>query len=173
MITYLIQMSKLFLPRYLAIIANFGTYSLQNKRLPNFIRDKKVDFQWQPKKRTKNTLYPTLLDSLFEASHRVHFTLGPGFIHRVYRNAVMIELESQGISYKHIRQITFYFDNHCVGVQKAQMIQVENKILLGAFAVESIDKVMGMVMKARMKHLGIPIGMLANFYGERLVVETV
>jgi hypothetical protein len=53
------------------------------------------------------------------------------------------------------------------------VIRVENKILLGVFAVESMDKVMGMVMKARMKHLGMRVGVLANFYGERLVVETV
>ena len=60
----------------LAIIANFGTHSLQDKRLPNFIRDKKVDFQWQP--RTENILYSALLDSIFEALYRVHFILGPG-----------------------------------------------------------------------------------------------
>jgi len=157
----------------LAIIANFGAYSLQAKRLPNFIRDKKVDFQWQPKTRTENTLYPALLDSLFEALHRVHFTLGPGFIHRVYRNAVMIELESQGMAYEHIRQIPYYYNNYYVGVEEAQLFRVENKILLEAFAVKSMDKVMGMVMKARMRHLGMRVGVLANFYGERLVVETV
>ncbi|MDM8561796.1 GxxExxY protein [Candidatus Marithioploca araucensis] len=157
----------------LAIIANFGTHSLQDKRLPNFIRDKKVDFQWQPKTRTENTLYPALLDSIFEALYRVHFVLGPGFIHRVYRDAVMIELWSQGMGYEYIRKIQVYYNNHCVGLQKAQVIRVENKILLGVFAVESMDKVMGMVMKARMRHLGMRVGVLANFYGERLVVETV
>ena len=99
--------------------------------------------------------------------------LGSGFIHRVYRNAVMIELQSQGMGYEHIRKIQIDYNNHCVGVQKAQVIRVENKILLGVFAVESMDKVMGMVMKARMKHLGMRVGVLANFYGERLVVETV
>ena len=157
----------------LAIIANFGTHSLQDKRLPNFIRDKKVDFQWQPKTRTVNTLYPALLDSLFEALHQVHFVLGSGFIHRVYRNAVMIELQFQGMGYEHIRKIQFYYNNHYVGVQDAQVIRVENQILLGVFAVESMDKVMGMVMKARMRHLGMRVGVLANFHGERLVVETV
>jgi len=156
----------------LAIIANFGTHSLQDKRLPNFIRDKKVDFQWQPKTRTENTLYPALLDSLFEALHRVHFTLGPGFIHRVYRQAVMIELWYQGMGYEHIRRMQFYYNNHYVGKENVQMIRVENKILLGAFAVSSMDKVMGMIMKTRMIHLGIRVGVLANFYGERLVVET-
>ncbi|OAD22055.1 hypothetical protein THIOM_002161 [Candidatus Thiomargarita nelsonii] len=32
----------------LAIIANFGAKSFEDKRLPNFIRDKTANFQWQP-----------------------------------------------------------------------------------------------------------------------------
>jgi GxxExxY protein len=157
----------------LGIIVNFGSNSLQDKRLPNFIRNKKVDFQWQPKTRTINTLYPTLLDSIFKALYRVHFVLGTGFIHRVYRQAVMIELQFQGNAYEYIRNIKILYNNHCVGQQKVQMIRVENKILLAVFAVQSMNKVMGMVMKTRMRHLGIQVGVLANFYGEHLVIETV
>ena len=155
----------------LAIIVNFGTQSLQDKRLPNLIRDKKVDFQWQPKRRSKNTLYPELLDRLFEALHRVHFILGPGFIHRVYRQAAMIELQYQGIGYEDIHNMLLYYNSYCLGEHDAQVIRVENKILLGVFAVTSMDKVMGMVMKKQMKHLGVKVGVLANFYGEKLVVE--
>ncbi|WP_069472999.1 GxxExxY protein [Candidatus Marithrix sp. Canyon 246] len=157
----------------LGIIVNFGTHSLQDKRLPNFIRNKKVNFKWQPKTPTVNTLYPALLDSLFQALYRVHFVLGIGFIHRVYRQAVMIELQSQSIGYEYIRKINLFYKTHCVGQQKVQMIRVENKILLAVFAMESMDKIMGIVMKTRMKHLGMKVGMLANFYGEQLVIETV
>jgi len=53
------------------------------------------------------------------------------------------------------------------------MIRVENKILLAVFAMESMDKIMGIVMKTRMRHLGMQVGVLANFYGEHLVIETV
>ena len=75
----------------LAIIANFGAKSLEDQRLPNFIRNKIAKFHWQPQPLTENVLYPELTNRILENLHKVHFILGPGFIHRVYRKAVMIE----------------------------------------------------------------------------------
>jgi GxxExxY protein len=155
----------------LAIIANFGTKSLQYERLPNFIRNKSVDFQWQPKTRTENTPYPEWLDLIFEALHRVHFTLGPGFIHRVYRQAVMIELQHQNIPFQFFQKLPLYFDQNYIGELNAQIIQVNQKILLGVFALKTIDEMMGVIMKKRMNMLGMKVGVLANYYGEKLEVE--
>jgi GxxExxY protein len=153
----------------LAIIANFGAKSLQDQRLPNFIRDKTANFHWQPQ--PLNALYPELTNRILENLHKVHFTLGPGFIHRVYRKAVMIELQYQGIGYEYIKKIQFYYKNYYIDVQEAQVIKIENKVLLGVFAVETTDDVMKEVMKARMKRLGAKVGFLANFHGEELQVE--
>jgi GxxExxY protein len=155
----------------LAIIANFGTQSLQDKRLPNFIRNKIVKFEWQPPPVNQNILYSELTDHILESLHQVHFTLGPGFIHRVYRQAVMIDLQYQGIGYEYIKKIQCYYKNYYIDEQKVQMIKIENKVLLGVFAVEMIDEVMLEVMKARMKRLKTKVGFLANFYGEQLKVE--
>jgi len=85
----------------LAIIANFGTQSLQDQRLPNFIRNKPVNFKWQPPPLKQNILYSELTDHILKGLRLVHFTLGPGFIHRTYRKAMMIELQQQGIIYIH------------------------------------------------------------------------
>jgi GxxExxY protein len=157
----------------LAIIANFGAKSLQIQRLPNFIREKTTDFQWQSKPISTDILYSTLTDTILKALLRVHFILGPGFIHRIYRRAMMIELQQQGIGYEQIRKIDYYYNNQYIGQQKTQIIKLENKILLGIFALRTIDDTMKIVMKARLKHLRIKVGILANFYGERLVVERV
>ena len=40
-------------------------------------------------------------------------------------------------------------------MQEAQVIKIENKVLLGVFALEAFNDVMVEVMKARMKHKGI------------------
>jgi GxxExxY protein len=155
----------------LAIIANFGNKSLEDQRLPNFIRNKTANFHWQPQ--ALNALYPELTNRILQNLYKVHFTLGPGFIHRVYRRAVMIELKYQDIGYEHIKKIPFYYKNYYIDVQEAQLIKVENKVLLGVFAIEKIDDVMKEIMKARMKRLGTQVGFLANFYGEDLKVERV
>jgi GxxExxY protein len=86
---------------------------------------------------------------------------------------MMIELQQQGIGYEQIRKIDYYYNNQYIGQQKTQIIKLENKILLGIFALRTIDDTMKIVMKARLKHLRIKVGILANFYGERLVVERV
>jgi len=157
----------------LAIIANFGAKPLQTQRLPNFIRERTAHFQWQRQPLTKDTLYPELTNRILEGLHRVHFTLGPGFIHRVYQRAVMIELQYQGICYEQINKIPFYYNNYYIDVQKVQMIKVENKVLLGVFAVKVIDDVMEIVMKARLERFGVKLGFMANFYGEKLKVVRV
>jgi len=162
----------------LAILINFGTNIIQSERIPNFTRDSTVedkiaDFQWKSPPLDKNLLYAELTNTILEALHRVHFTLGPAFIHRVYRDAVMIELQYQGIGYEYLQKIHIYYNNSHVGEQEAQMIKVENKVLLSVFASQAINKLMVRVMKARMKQLGISVGLLANFHGEKLVVERV
>jgi GxxExxY protein len=162
----------------LAIITNFGTSTIQIERIPNFIRDSTVenkiaDFQWKPSQLEKHLLYSELTNTILEALYRVHFILGPAFIHRVYREAVMIELQYQDIGYEYIKKIQIYYNNYHVGEQEAQMIKVENKLLLSVFASKAINKLMVRVMKARMQQLGIKVGLLANFYGKKLVVERV
>jgi GxxExxY protein len=162
----------------LAIIANFGSTSLQDQRLPNFTRNKTgegkiADFQWQPPPLAKELLYQELTNAILEALHRVHFILGPAFIHRVYRQASMIELDYQGIGYELIKKLPIYYNHHYIGEKSVQMIKVENKVLLSVFAAKAISKLMVIVMKTRMKQLGIKVGLLANFHGERLAVERV
>ena len=85
----------------------------------------------------------------------------------------MIELKAQDIAHEHIRQIPIYYNKCLLGQQETQVIKVENQILLGVLAVEAIDEVMLMSMKARMKHLKVKVGFLANFYEEQLVTERV
>ena len=46
-------------------------------------------------------------------------------------------------------------------------------MLLGVFALEAFNDVMVEVMKARMKHGGTRVGILANFYTEELQVEII
>ena len=58
-------------------------------------------------------------------------------------------------------------------MQPTQMINVENKVLLGVFAVKAIDKTMQIEMRTRLKRLGMTLGMLANFHGEQLRVVVV
>ena len=58
-------------------------------------------------------------------------------------------------------------------MQDVQLIKIENKVLLGAFAVKMIDDKMRLKMRAYLKQLSMKVGLLANFYGKRLIMEII
>lgn len=154
----------------LAIVVSFGASSLLDERLPNFLRDKVVNFEWEERPIADDLLYPELTNRLFEVLHRVHFELGPGFLHQVYRRATMVELERQGFSYDYIKRVPIYYQGHYLGPQPARLISVDGKVLLATVAVKQADKAMQEQLKARLRHLDFRLGLLANFHGTALQV---
>ena len=157
----------------LAIVVNYGGPSLEDERLPNFIRDKQPEFVWQPQPVTQGLLYPDLVNAIQQACHRVHFTLGPGFLHQVYRRATMIELRHSGLNYDYIKQLPVEYQGQTLGYQDVRLILVEGKVLLATFALRRTDDVMAEQLKARLRRLGLKLGLLANFHDTRLVITPV
>ncbi len=157
----------------LAIVVNFGGASLEDERLPNFLRDKHPEFTWQAQPATDGLLYPDLTDAILCACHRVHFALGPGFFHQVYRRATMIELRRSNLAYEYIKRLPVEFEGQVLGQQDTRLILVEGKVLLATFALREMDAVMAEYLKAYMRRLGAPLGFLANFHDVRLMVTSV
>lgn len=157
----------------LAMVVNFGTKSVEIERLPNFVRDKAVPFAWEPQPVAPHVPYPELTNRLLEICHRVHFELGPGFLHQVYRRATMVELRQQEISYEYIKQVPIIYQGHQLGLQDVHLIAVAQKILLATVAVKQIEDEIKALLKARLRHLGFQFGLLVNFNRTRLEVTTV
>lgn len=157
----------------LGIIVNYGERSLADERLPNYLRDKQVTFEWQPPEISKDWLYPDLTQRLFEALHRIHFELGPGFLHQVYRRATMVELQYQQITCRYIKTLPITYQGHLLGEYPARLINVEDKILLAVFAVQEIDAGMEGRLRARLKLLGLKLGFLVNFNATTLRIVPV
>ncbi|HFQ94056.1 MAG TPA: GxxExxY protein [Anaerolineae bacterium] len=147
----------------LAFLVNFGQESLVDERLPNFLRDKKAVFAWQPQEPDPQLLYPELVNELLAILHRVHFELGPGFFHYVYRRAAMVELQEQSIGYEYIKETPVYYKNTHLGTEPTRLIFAENKILVAAVAVQTLTDAMKAQLKAKMKHHNVSLGLLANF----------
>jgi len=157
----------------LAIVVNFGGPSLEDERLPNFLRDKQPEFVWQPQPVANGLLYPDLVNDIQRACHRVHFILGPGFFHQVYRRATMIELRHGGLGYEYVKQLPVEYRGQLLGYQDVRLILVEGKVLLATFALRQTNKALVEQLKARLRRLGLKLGLLANFYGARLVITPV
>jgi len=157
----------------LAIVANYGGPSLEDKRLPNFLRDKRPEFVWRFQPVAQGLLYPDLVNVIQRACHRVHFTLGPGFLHQVYRRATMIELRRSGLNYRYIKWMPVEYEGEVLGQYEVRLIAVEGKVLLATFALRSTDEAMAQQLKAHLRRLDLKLGLLANFYGTRLAITPV
>lgn len=157
----------------LAIVVNYGAASLDDERLPNFLRDKQPKFVWQNRPVPPGLLHPKLVNGIQQACQRVHFTLGTGFLHQVYRRATMIELRHSKIDHTYLKQLSVEYRGHTLGYQGVYLIVVERKVLLATFARRETEEMMSERMKAHLRRVDLKLGLLANFYGTRLDVTPV
>ncbi len=157
----------------LAIVANFGGASLEDERLSNFLRGRHPEFNWDCHAVTDEFLYPDLTNEILRACHRVHFVLGPGFFHQIYRRAAMVELRRSSLAYEYIKRLPVEYEGQVLGQQDIRLILVERKVLLATFALREIDAAMAEYLKAIMRRLGIRLGLLANFHDVKLKISAV
>lgn len=150
----------------LAMVVNFSATSLEVERFPNFLRKRQPDeFQWQPQTNRKDGLYPELTDAIQRACYRVHYVLGPGFLHQNYRRAMMIELERSGLSFEYLKQLPITYQGHLLGYQDVRLIFIEGRVLLATFAYQQISETMIKQFKLYLRQMQVRLGILANFHG--------
>ena len=96
------------------------------------------------------------------AVFEVNKTLGPGFLEKVYENALIYELKSRGLQVKSQAPITVYFKDHVVGEYFADIL-VEEAIILEIKAVEKLSGIHKAQILNYLKATGHKIGLLINF----------
>ena len=103
----------------------------------------------------------------------MHFKLGPGFLHQVYRRAVMIELQQSGLNFFYLKELPVRYEGELLGQQEARLIVVENKVVLAVYALGVSDEALSERLKARLHQLGLAFGLLVNFHDSRLSISPV
>jgi GxxExxY protein len=107
-------------------------------------------------------LYKELTDEILHAFYQVHYKLGFGFLEKVYKNALFLELMEIGLKCETEKQINVYYKEKVVGVFYADII-VEDKVILELKAVESICKEYEYQLINYLKACNLEIGLLLNF----------
>lgn len=123
--------------------------------------------------RSPLVLYPDLINAIQRTCHRVHFILGPGFLHQVYRRATRIELRCHGLSYDYLKQLPVEYEGHLLGYQAVRLIVVEGKVRLTTFALRNAEDAMVEQIKAYLRRLHLKLGVMANFYGTKPALKLV
>ncbi|MBN1626624.1 MAG: GxxExxY protein [Deltaproteobacteria bacterium] len=83
-----------------------------------------------------NDITFTIKGAVFE----VNRVLGPGFLEKVYENALLIELKARGLKAEAQAPITVSYKDNIVGEYLADIV-VEDKVIVELKTVESLDKI--------------------------------
>ena len=78
-----------------------------------------------------------LVKTVIECSKNIRRHLGPGYLESVYKNAMLVELNKNGLSYEIEKPINVYYDDVLVGEFKADIV-VEKVLILELKAVQSL-----------------------------------
>ena len=80
-----------------------------------------------------------LTKQIIGCAFKVHKALGPGFIEKVYENAMRIELEKLGIAVKQQEPIDVFYEGQPVGHYIADL-WINDRIVIELKAVRAIAK---------------------------------
>ena len=96
------------------------------------------------------------------AVFEVNKVLGPGFLERVYENALLIELRERGLKAENRVPIKVFYKDKVVGEYIADIL-VEGKVILELKAVDRLEKIHEAQILNYLKATGLQIGLLINF----------
>jgi GxxExxY protein len=104
------------------------------------------------------------------AVFEVNRVLGPGFLEKVYENALMVELEKRGLKAENQVPITVYYKGNAVGEYVADIV-VEGKVLIELKTVEQLDRIHEAQLLNYLKATGLQVGLLVNFKHEKANIK--
>ena len=96
------------------------------------------------------------------AVFEVNRILGPGFLEKVYENALLVELKERGIKAEAQSPIRVMYKDIVVGEYQADII-VENQVIVELKTVDKIQKVHEAQLLNYLNATGIKVGLLVNF----------
>jgi GxxExxY protein len=146
------------------LLCNFGSPSPEFERL--YFKECPVQDEpvTMPADWPAEFLSPELTYTVIGGLYEVHSILGPGFIHRIYANAVHHELSLRGLEVLPRREYQVIYRGRPIGEIKFNHLQVGDSLMVFPVAIQDINDLSINNLKAWMQVQNVPLGILANFY---------
>lgn len=93
---------------------------------------------------------------------KVHNTLGPGYLEKVYENALRIELCKSGLSVKQQNPISVYYGDEIIGDFVVDL-WVEDRLIIEVKAISKLNKQHEVQLVNYLTATGVNTGLLINF----------
>ena len=107
-------------------------------------------------------LYSSKSDIIIRSFYEVYNKLGYGFLESVYKNALFLELTSNGLKCEKEKEIHVYYKECIVGEYYADIV-VDDSIILELKTIEELGPMQEAQLINYLKGTGIELGFLLNF----------
>lgn len=106
--------------------------------------------------------YNTITQQIIGCAFKVHNQLGPGFLEKIYENALVIELTKAGLQALPQHPIQVFYDNQIIGNYFADIV-IENEIIIEVKAIEKLNPLHEVQLVNYLSATGLELGLLINF----------
>jgi len=108
-----------------------------------------------------------LISEIIECAKRIRRQLGPGFLEKVYKNAMIVELRKLKLTYEAEKLIQVLYDGIVVGEYRTDII-VEGRLILELKATQDLSIANEVQLVNYLNSTGIDDGLLINFGSDKL-----
>jgi len=120
----------------------------------------------------KNYLHSELTEKIIRCVYEVFAELGPGFLEKVYENALLIRLREIGLSAVQQVPLAVLYHGACVGEYFADIL-VEDTVVIELKALSGLTRVHEVQLVNYLKATGKQVGLLVNFGDKIKIVRRV
>ena len=103
-----------------------------------------------------------LTEKIIGCAYIIHNKLGPGFLEKVYENALRIELQQAGLRVKQQEPISVFYDGQIVGEYYADL-WVEERVVVEMKAALALIKEHEVQLVNYLTATKVDLGLLLNF----------
>jgi hypothetical protein len=111
-----------------------------------------------------------LISEIIECAKRIRRQLGPGFLEKVYKNAMIVELRKLKLTYEAEKLIQVLYDGIVVGEYRTDII-VEGRLILELKATQDLSIANEVQLVNYLTSTGIDDGLLINFGSDKLQLK--
>jgi GxxExxY protein len=104
---------------------------------------------------------------ILSAAFEVHNTLGPGFLEKIYQNAMVFEMTKRGLTAKPQQELKVFYKGTLVGSYFADLV-VNEEVIVELKAVEALTRSHEAQLLNYLKATDKKLGLLVNFGKDRV-----
>jgi GxxExxY protein len=113
-----------------------------------------------------------LTEQVIGAAIAVHRTLGPGFLEKIYEEALCLELAKAGLGFERQKTVGILYEGRQVGEHRLDLL-VNGMLVVELKACAAIEDIHLATVRSYLKATGLQVGLVLNFARPTLDIKRV